>query len=113
VKDSARSEYENLTRRQYMIPPSSSPGPHDFIKLISAMRTDQLAAPPSANYHPNCDCLERLKLLISQELDGLNGAFRKKEIDLISPLMTRYSTLEHKLDRLNLALDKLEHKLHE
>ena len=42
------------------------------------------AAPPPAFQHtsstyPECQCLEKLRLLVAQELDGLRGAFRAKE----------------------------------
>jgi hypothetical protein len=37
-----------------------------------------------------CDCLEKLRLKVEQELDRLRGEFRKKELELISPLISKY-----------------------
>lgn len=38
-----------------------------------------------------CDCLEKLRLKIEQELDKLRGEFRRKEADLILPLLSKYN----------------------
>jgi hypothetical protein len=38
-----------------------------------------------------CDCLEKLRLKVEQELDKLRGEFRKKEQDLIAPLLNKYT----------------------
>ena len=37
-----------------------------------------------------CDCLEKLRLKVEQELDRLRVEFRKKELELISPLISKY-----------------------
>ena len=45
-----------------------------------------------------CDCLEKLRLKVEQELDRLRGEFRKKELELISPLISKYEQIELKID---------------
>ena len=47
---------------------------------------------------PECDCLERLRLKVEQELDKLRGEFRKKEVDLIAPLLNKYTMIDKKID---------------
>jgi len=57
-----------------------------------------------------CECLEKYRLQISQELDRLNGSFRKKEAELIGPLVNRYSHLEQRFEGLKRQVRHLETK---
>jgi hypothetical protein len=41
-----------------------------------------------------CDCLERLRLKVEQEMDRLRGEFRRKEHELIAPLVRRYEQID-------------------
>ncbi|CDW75965.1 UNKNOWN [Stylonychia lemnae] len=45
-----------------------------------------------------CDCLERLRLKVEQELDRLRGEFKKKESELISPLVSKYDLIDQKIE---------------
>lgn len=50
----------------------------------------------SSQYQPiyeplQCDCLDKLRLKVEGELDKLRGEFRKKEQELIAPLLNKYS----------------------
>jgi hypothetical protein len=55
------------------------------------MKTMQNVIEPEA---PACDCLEKLRLKVEQELDKLRGEFRRKEVELIGPLLNKYNHLE-------------------
>lgn len=47
-----------------------------------------------------CDCLEKVRLKVEQELDKLRGEFRKKEAELIAPLMNKYTQVDIKIESL-------------
>lgn len=49
-----------------------------------------------------------MRLQVSQELDKLNGAFRKKENEIIAPIVNRYSAMEQKLDLLTKNYESLQ-----
>lgn len=49
-----------------------------------------------------CDCLERMRLKVECELDKLRGEFRKKEAELLTPIISKYANIEVKL----LAMEK-------
>lgn len=100
--ESARSNIDLQTRR---IPPVSSPAPNDFMRI-----TSRAIAYNDESRHPNCDCLERLRLLVSQELDKLNGSFRKKENELLGPIVSRYATLEQRIEHILTSLNRIESK---
>ena len=44
-----------------------------------------------------CDCLEKLRLKVDLELDRLRGDFRRKEVELIGPMMMKFTKLEQKV----------------
>lgn len=67
----------------------SEGGPNDFVRLAQMIQQARLQVTEA-----KCECLEKYRLQISQELDRLNGSFRKKEAELIGPLVNRYSHLE-------------------
>eukprot|EP00347_Sterkiella_histriomuscorum_P009204 403342128 len=45
-----------------------------------------------------CDCLEKLRLKVEQELDRLRGEFRRKEVELLGPMMTKYDQIDSKIE---------------
>ncbi len=55
-----------------------------------------------------CDCLEKMRLKVDQELDRLRGDFRRKEIELIGPMMMKFTKLESRVSSQN---DTLAQKL--
>jgi hypothetical protein len=60
---------------------------NDFINIINMIKQKN-----SETHSPiRCNCLEKLRLQVSQELDHLRGAFRKKEGEIIAPIVNRYS----------------------
>jgi hypothetical protein len=47
-----------------------------------------------------CECLEKLRLKVEQELDKLRGEFRRKEVELIAPLLNKYAQIDQKIEGL-------------
>ena len=47
-----------------------------------------------------CNCLEKLRLKIDQEMDRLRGEFRLKEKELLHPFLTKCAKKESKLENL-------------
>lgn len=79
---------------------------NDFINIINMIKQTN-----TENHSPiRCNCLEKLRLQVSQELDHLRGAFRKKEGEIIAPIVNRYSQVEQKVDRLSAAIERIEAK---
>lgn len=42
--------------------------------------------------------MEKLRLKVEGELDRLRGEFRKKEVELLAPLINKYTTIEMKIE---------------
>ena len=79
---------------------------NDFINIINMIKQTN-----TETHSPiRCNCLEKLRLQVSQELDHLRGAFRKKEGEIIAPIVNRYSQVEQKVDRLSAAIERIEAK---
>lgn len=49
-------------------------------------------------FHSPCDCLEQMRIKIDSELDRLRGEFRRKENDVLNPIINRYNILEQKVE---------------
>eukprot|EP00347_Sterkiella_histriomuscorum_P003118 403365521 len=63
---------------------------------------------PPAQFQPlivKCDCLERMRLKVECELDKLRGEFRKKEVELLSPIITKYANVEIKLSNMEKQIE--------
>ncbi len=56
--------------------------------------------------HAKCDCLERLNLKIENELDRLRGLFRKKEMDLFHPYLSRFNKVEEWIERVEQRVEQ-------
>lgn len=80
-------------------------GPTEFMKLVKMIQEARLDVAEA-----KCECLEKCRLQISQELDRLNGSFRRKESELIGPLINRYSRLEQRFEGLERQVRLLETK---
>ena len=79
---------------------------NDFINIINMIKQTN-----AETHSPiRCNCLEKLRLQVSQELDHLRGAFRKKEGEIISPIVNRYSQVEQKVDSLSASIERIEAK---
>lgn len=79
---------------------------NDFINIINMIKQTN-----AETHSPiRCNCLEKLRLQVSQELDHLRGAFRKKEGEIIAPIVNRYSQVEQKVDSLSAAIERIEAK---
>ena len=81
--------------------PSQKDGAKEFMNLITMIKSTSQP----------CECLERSRLQISQELDRLNGSFRRKEQELIGPIVGKYSILEQKVQALEAQARLQEIKL--
>lgn len=53
-----------------------------------------------------CNCLGSIKLKIEQEVDALKGEFRKKENELINPLLSRIAKLEREMQEFRAGIDR-------
>lgn len=86
----------------------------DFMSLINMIKQNQqqshLFTQPFISSQIQCNCLEKLRLQVSQELDLLRGAFRKKESELIAPIINRYANMEQKIEILSESISRIEAK---
>jgi hypothetical protein len=48
---------------------------------------------------------------VAQELDQLRGAFRKKENELLAPIINKYSLIETNIERLTQTVERLDFKV--
>lgn len=79
---------------------------NDFINIINMIKQKN-----TETHSPiRCNCLEKLRLQVSQELDHLRGAFRKKEGEIIAPIVNRYSQVEQKVGSLSAAIERIDAK---
>jgi len=53
-----------------------------------------------------CNCLEKIRLKVEGELDILRGEFRKKEAELVAPLVSKYSQLKNSFDEYKLGNER-------
>ena len=96
-------------QRQHQI--VTNGGASEFMNIINMIKQNQyesLTAPPANGNE--CNCLEKLRLQVSQELDHLRGEFRKKEREILFPIINRYANIEQKVEILSKAVDIIESK---